>query len=124
MTNRYPCTVLSVYDGDTFTALVGLGFSVSTKAKIRVRDLFCPELREAGGRAAHAYAATLLKLSAVDVEPFEDRRSFDRWVCDVYCGGELFRVPMVEAGHGAYQRFSLRNGVWSRRNGPKGYRVV
>lgn len=44
---RYPAKVIDVYDGDTVTCMVNLGFSVIVKEKIRLFGINTPELRGA-----------------------------------------------------------------------------
>ena len=41
----YRAKIISVYDGDTVTALVDLGFGISTKIKVRLKGINTPELR-------------------------------------------------------------------------------
>lgn len=42
---QYNATILSVYDGDTVTAEVDLGFSVKFKIKLRLSNIDTPEIR-------------------------------------------------------------------------------
>lgn len=41
---RYKCRVINVVDGDTVDAIVDLGFSVFTKARLRLSGVDTPEL--------------------------------------------------------------------------------
>lgn len=41
----YKAKVISVYDGDTITCLVNLGFKVSFEIKIRLANIDTPEIR-------------------------------------------------------------------------------
>jgi len=42
---HYKATIVDVYDGDTFTFIVDLGFSITVKEKIRLSGVDTPELR-------------------------------------------------------------------------------
>jgi endonuclease YncB( thermonuclease family) len=58
----YPATVVSLHDGDTFRVDVDLGFGVHvTEFNVRVYGINAPELATAAGKAALAFAETLLK---------------------------------------------------------------
>jgi micrococcal nuclease len=43
----YRAKIISVYDGDTVTALVDLGFGITNKIKIRLKGINTPEVRGA-----------------------------------------------------------------------------
>jgi micrococcal nuclease len=42
---EYKALIISVYDGDTVTALVDLGFFVKKEAKLRLYGIDTPEIR-------------------------------------------------------------------------------
>jgi len=48
----YAATVVSVYDGDTMTLDVDLGFYVRVRMACRLLGINAPELRDEGGRVA------------------------------------------------------------------------
>ncbi len=81
----YKAYVTEVIDGDTFDAVVDLGFAISTKQKLRLRGLDAPEIISAEGREAKAFlekhfAQThneiLIKTSKSD--------KYDRYLVDVW----------------------------------------
>ena len=41
---EYPCEVIDVYDGDTLTLQVDLGFRTFSKVKVRLLDIDTPEI--------------------------------------------------------------------------------
>lgn len=117
--NRFPCSVERVVDGDTF--LLGdayLGFNVRVGAlKIRVKDFAAPERGAKGGASSTKAAQALLIRfdGALQISPYEDRMSFERYVCDVWVGDKLFYELMVEQGQGEYTPFYRHKEVWHMR---------
>jgi endonuclease YncB( thermonuclease family) len=57
---RYAATVLSVHDGDTFTASVDLGFDLAFRTAVRLNDCNARELAAPGGAEARDNLRTLL----------------------------------------------------------------
>lgn len=96
----YRAQVVRVIDGDTFLARVDLGFRAAITIAIRVRGLNTPEQNEEGGDAATQFVRELIDGLPVVVESYRDRRSFERWVADVYVGGRPLADIVIEAGHG------------------------
>ena len=41
----YKAKIISVYDGDTVTAVMDLGFNITNKIKIRLHGINAPEIR-------------------------------------------------------------------------------
>lgn len=92
----YHAKVIDVHDGDTFTALIDLGFWVDIRIKVRIRDVDCPELSvnrrpNPAGVAAAEFVRKLLKPTpyleenpGITIQSYKDQRSFERWVCDVW----------------------------------------
>ncbi len=56
----YPATVVSVHDGDTCTLDLDLGFQITFRHVCRCYGINAPELATEEGKAARAYALTLL----------------------------------------------------------------
>lgn len=88
---RYRARATRVIDGDTFLARVDLGFAterggvgIENPIRVRVRDLWCPELHEKGGEEATAEARMLLITQPLVIETFKDERSMERWIADVW----------------------------------------
>ena len=101
----YPAVVKKILDGDTFLADVDMGFRIHATQKIRVKDLWCPELDEPGG--ADAKWALLEVLGGVvgmpvRLQTIKDEFSFDRWVADVHSldQGRNVAERMIEMGQG------------------------
>lgn len=90
-----------VVDGDTYDVLTDLGFHQYGLVPIRLRGADTPELNaradaeRARARAAATRARDLLGDQPVLVRTFRDRRSFDRYVGDVYTLGDAAAQAMV-----------------------------
>ncbi len=57
----YPAGVLTVHDGDTVKVVLDLGFNISFQAWCRCYGINAPELATPEGKAALAFAETLIK---------------------------------------------------------------
>lgn len=66
--NRYEALVLRVLDGDTFEALVSLGFGVSQKFHVRLDGVDTPEKNTAQGRRAAETVRGLIEGKTVILE--------------------------------------------------------
>lgn len=97
----YTAHVLDVHDGDTYRLQIDLGFRVAVDIQARVRDINCPELNTPEGIAARNYAYQLLAGNFVTVRSYRDRRSFARWVCDIWLGDRLVADLLIGEGHAA-----------------------
>lgn len=97
-----------VIDGDTYELDIDLGFKVHVVIPVRLRGWNCPELRTPDGDRARAFAVGLL-FEGMDtdspvpvpliVESFKGRRTFERWVCDVWLpDGSQLGVALQNAG--------------------------
>lgn len=98
----YPGTVVSLHDGDTLTIALDLGFGITfTGASCRVYGINAPELATPAGKAALAYAQTVLHPG--------DRVTVISHGWDKYGGrydgsvtlanGDDFATDMLNAGH-------------------------
>lgn len=61
MKNKYYATVLRVIDGDTFEALVDLGFGIEQKFKIRLDGVDTPEVNTDEGKMAKEFVRQLIE---------------------------------------------------------------
>lgn len=104
---RYRATVTSVYDGDTLTADIDLGFGVRMKGvALRLRGLDAPELRRPtleDGRAARDWLRSLVLGKTVVIETHRTG-SYHRWLADLWAlredGSPVYvNAALVAAGH-------------------------
>lgn len=87
--NTYRAFCKEVYDGDTYTMLVDLGFYTYTTIRIRVLGIDTPEMRDsdpairAKAKLARDRAAELLLNKPCIITTQKDAQSFDRWIATV-----------------------------------------
>ena len=90
----YKAKILSVYDGDTVTADVQLGFFViAHKVKLRLYGINTPEIRggtaetkKAGITARDWLREKVLKAEQVTIKSF-GRGKYGRWLAEIYLDG-------------------------------------
>lgn len=84
-TYTYHGTVLSVYDGDTLTADVDLGFDVHYKARLRLEGVDAPEVtggERMQGQAARDHVRSLIEGKAVVIIS-KKREKYGRWLASI-----------------------------------------
>ena len=77
MLYSYRATILSVYDGDSITARVDLGFGINYKIKIRLAGINAPELRgpnKALGRKSRDFLRELILHKEVLINTKKDKK--------------------------------------------------
>jgi micrococcal nuclease len=100
-TKIYEAVILSVVDGDTYDAIVDLGFNISLKIRIRLHGVNCPELKsndpdiKANGISAKVFVEKILKnpvkISVHRMDPY------GRWESDVLFGGMDLATLLLDA---------------------------
>lgn len=95
------------HDGDTVTLALDHGRYPTSKSitevDLRIRNLWCPELSEAGGAEAAAFVrATMLAAKRIVAQTYKG--SFARTVADVWVDGQSLAELVVAAGHGKVSR--------------------
>lgn len=106
---QYKAVITDVYDGDSVTADVDLGFYVWVREeKFRLLGIDAPEVRgenkEAGFKARDALAARVLgkelMICTVNDKAGNDKREkYGRYLVKIYIGDELINDWMVAEGH-------------------------
>lgn len=89
-----------VKDGDSYILEVDLGYRAYVKVPVRVRGLYALELRQPGGveakaKAERIFAQAVAEKRPIIVQSYKDQMSFERWLCDLYIGGESMTDLMV-----------------------------
>jgi micrococcal nuclease len=86
----YRARITSVYDGDTCTALVELGFRITFEIKIRLIGIDTPELRgeeKEMGLKSKARLEELVLNKDVIIKTFKDKtEKYGRWLAEIYVG--------------------------------------
>lgn len=87
-TYRTRFQVQEVHDGDTLWVDIDLGFNISRKIKLRLKDVWCPELSTGfeGSKATDALRNVLGSFQEGVVVTEKDKMSFDRYVGTLYVG--------------------------------------
>ncbi len=103
---RYRGTAVRAIDGDTFVAKLDLGLRVTITVELRLARIDAPEVvgaERAAGEAARDALWSIVQGNLLYIETFRDRRSFTRYIAEVWVeseGGVAFNVSaqMVERG--------------------------
>lgn len=112
----YPAYVRHVIDGDTFYAMIDLGFGFTTIQKLRLRGLDAPEIESSEGQEAKEFLASLLARSSLRVlgtggAGDEDKAiptavlihteksdKYDRYLADVWVGDTYVNQELLSHG--------------------------
>lgn len=95
----YKATIVRVIDADTLELNIDLGFRVHTIIEGRVNGVDAPEMStEAGIRARQAVVELLGLTQSITVASWRDRRSFARWVVDVWVDDLLLATWLTQHG--------------------------
>lgn len=98
---RVVAALINVHDGDTYEFLLDNGFQAYARVSIRVRDLYQAELSEDEGPIAQQEAFNILvRGSLITVRGYrtaggQDKKSFNRWIGDVYIDGQDIREMLA-----------------------------
>lgn len=92
---RFKAKCVRVIDGDTYEMDVDLGFYVGYKTSIRIRGVDTPETHNTpaeseehkAGLKAKARVMQLIEGKQVILKTEKLKRTFERWVADVYFTG-------------------------------------
>ncbi len=104
----YTAAVLKVVDGDTLWVQVYLDARRWVKQKLRLRDLDCPEMDTAEGKAAKRFVDALIaRTTAVTICTTKPDK-YDRYLADVFLtidSGEIFlNNTLLENSHAVVKR--------------------
>ena len=100
---EYKAHITKVYDGDTVTADVDLGFSVVLKGqKLRLIGINAPEIRGAErekGLLARDRLRELILDKDVIIKTYKDKRGkYGRWLADIQIGDILVCETLLSEG--------------------------
>lgn len=85
----YKAKVISVYDGDTITCMLDLGFNIHVKEKFRLYGIDTPEIRtkdlqeKKEGYRSKARLEELIKNKEIYIKVLK-KGKFGRWVSKIY----------------------------------------
>ena len=99
----YKAEILSVYDGDTCTAKVSLGFNISIEIKIRLYGINAPEMRggdKGNGVRSREYLRNLILGKDVIIKTYKDKtETYGRWLAEIFVDNQSVNNIMVEDGY-------------------------
>lgn len=106
---RYRATIEAVYDGDTVTARIDLGFNVSVTEKLRLRRINAPEVRGSErpeGLVARDRLRERIYRKDVIVSTIKDRKGkYGRYLAEIEHNGENVSDWLVSEGLAVYQNY-------------------
>jgi micrococcal nuclease len=103
--------ILSVYDGDTITALIDLGFGVHKKEKFRLGLIDAPELRgeerkeREDGLVSRDYLRKIIQTAEeteteIIIKTTKDRKGkYGRYIGVIYIQGVNINIHMINEGY-------------------------
>ena len=87
---EYSAIVISVYDGDTITVSVDMGFHITQTMSVRLARINSPEVRGGSsteGLEARDYLRSILLGKKVTLVTYKDgKEKYGRYLADVYLG--------------------------------------
>jgi micrococcal nuclease len=102
----YKATIVEVYDGDTVTAVVDLGFRVKFTIKIRLSHIDAPELRGAerpeGLKAKQRLVELVLGKEITLITQKDKQEKYGRWLGEFFLPGDDISVNqrLLQEGFG------------------------
>jgi micrococcal nuclease len=107
---EFYCTINSVYDGDTVTATIQLGFDVALKMPLRLLGIDCPELKtgefKAQGKAAKEWLIAKVKDQKLVIRTHKchgngAKDKYGRILAEMFVVGEAVSInqQLIDAGH-------------------------
>ena len=102
MIYTYRAKIIGVYDGDTVTALVDLGFGITNKIKVRLKGINTPELRgdeRAQGIISRDFLREKILNKDIVIETFKDKKGkYGRYIGTLWINDENINELLVEQG--------------------------
>lgn len=109
---EYKATLISVYDGDTITVSVELGFHISQIMSVRLAKINAPEIRgeskEVGQKSLAFLQKTLTIGKPLRLVTYKDgREKYGRYLAEVFTDDNPLSVndQMVNSGHAVYKEY-------------------
>lgn len=99
---QYKAKITSVYDGDTVTATIDLGFNISFEVKLRLYGINTPELKgisHVEGKIARDILSEMVLNKEVIIKTEKDRtEKYGRYLATIMLDGENVNEKMVKLG--------------------------
>jgi len=105
----YKAKVIKVYDGDTITVSVDLGFKIHTIEKIRLFDIDTPELRgdeRPDGLISRDWLREKILDKEIILKTFKDKKGkYGRYIGEIYLEGEEISLNEQLINEGLAERY-------------------
>lgn len=102
MKYQYNAHVVKVYDGDTVTVDVDLGFKIKHRVILRLYGIDTPEIRgeeRPEGLVSRDYVADKILNKDIIIETFKKAGDkYGRWLATIYVDGVNLNQELVEQG--------------------------
>jgi micrococcal nuclease len=99
---EYSAHITGVYDGDTVTAVIDLGFNVSMTEKLRLVGIDAPEMRGESAAAGTASRDTLrskiLDKKVVIKTSKDKKEKYGRYLAEIFIDGVSINQQMITEG--------------------------
>jgi micrococcal nuclease len=108
---EYKAIVTSVYDGDTITVSIDLGFDVAFKTSVRLARINAPEVKgveKIDGLRSRDYVRSLIPMgSEVTLRTYKDgEEKYGRYLADVFLSPDVcLNDAIVTNGFGQYKEY-------------------
>lgn len=107
---EYRAEIVDVYDADTVTADVDLGFDIWIRnERFRLYNLNAPEVRgeekAAGIRSRDALREKILGRSVIICSIKDRKGKYGRYLAEIYLDGENINDWLIENGFAVYQEY-------------------
>lgn len=105
----YKADIISIYDGDTVTAIVDLGFNTHTKQSIRLYGIDAPEVKgetRGEGLKSRDWLITKILNKSVIIKTIKDKKGkYGRYLGILYLNGENINDSLVSNGYAVYRDY-------------------
>ena len=104
---EYKAKVIKVYDGDTVTVILDLGFNVTIKERLRLAGINTPEVRgveKVEGKISRDRLRELILGEEVIVKTSK-RGKYGRYIAKLIHGGVVINDWLVEEGLAVYKEY-------------------
>ena len=100
---NYKAKIIAVYDGDTVTAVVDLGFLHSQEMKLRLYGIDTPEMRgpeKAEGKKVRDIVREMILDKEVEIQSYKDKQGkYGRYLANIVIDGIDLNQWLVDNGH-------------------------
>ncbi len=100
---NYKAKIISVYDGDTVTALVDLGFLHFQEMKLRLYGIDTPEMRgpeKVEGKKVRDILREMILNKDVEIHSYKDKQGkYGRYLANIIIDGLDVNQWLVDNGH-------------------------